>query len=179
MPSRTKDRISATLFDILQKKAFDKITVKEVVEVCDVTRQTFYYHFQDLMDVLEWSMQSHMKRISEECLKEENPIDALRIFIDEMLLSRPAVERLFESQHRGAIEKMLMESVRGYLRVLAAERKDAPVFAAEDEEVAFDFYTCAIVGTILSASMRPGTDADVLAHQLYRLLYGQFLKGEA
>jgi AcrR family transcriptional regulator len=36
------------------EKTLDKITVKEVVQRCGVNRQTFYYHFRDIYDLLDW-----------------------------------------------------------------------------------------------------------------------------
>lgn len=169
MPSRMKDRIAETLFDILKEKPFDKITVKEVVEVCDVTRQTFYYHFDDLLDVLEWSMRKHVKEMGSACLNEEDPIRALRIFIDHTFETRPAMEKLLESQHRAAIERMMMESIREFLQARVA--LDADAASWDDTAVVLDFYTFGIVGTLLSASMREGVDPGRLAQQMYQLLY--------
>ena len=33
----------------------DKITEKALIKECHISRQTFYYHFHDIMDVLEWT----------------------------------------------------------------------------------------------------------------------------
>ena len=176
MSSRTKDRIAEKLFALLQEKPFDKITVKELVETCDVTRQTFYYHFQDLFDVLEWSLQGQMARVGASCMEEEDPIKALKIFVLNAFESSEAIIKLFESQHRGAIEQMMVEIVREYLRVVSVHDTKAVRIAEEDMEVALDFYTYAIVGTLLSASMRGEKDADRLAQQLYRLIYGSLTK---
>lgn len=35
----------------------DKITVRMLVENCGLNRQTFYYHFQDIYDLLRWMFQ--------------------------------------------------------------------------------------------------------------------------
>ena len=53
MPVTTKDSIAAAFLDVASKKSIDKVTVKDVVEACGITRQTFYYHFRDMMDVIE------------------------------------------------------------------------------------------------------------------------------
>ena len=39
------------------KEILDDITVKELVEECEVNRQTFYYHFQDIYDLLRWFLE--------------------------------------------------------------------------------------------------------------------------
>ena len=57
MPSDMKERIAGKFAELTLEKSVDKITVKDIVEACHITRQTFYYHFQDLIDVIDWSLQ--------------------------------------------------------------------------------------------------------------------------
>ena len=38
----------------METESFEKITVKDIVEDCGVNRQTFYYHFQDIYELLGW-----------------------------------------------------------------------------------------------------------------------------
>jgi len=58
MSMTTKKALAATLKKLMQKASLDKITVKEIVEDCGVNRQTFYYHFQDIYDLLGWIYKS-------------------------------------------------------------------------------------------------------------------------
>ena len=50
----TKKELAASLKKMMQKTPFDKITVKDLVKECGVNRQTFYYHFQDIYELLGW-----------------------------------------------------------------------------------------------------------------------------
>ena len=54
MSSSTKEALAAALKKMMAVKPIDKITVKDLVEICGVNRQTFYYHFDDVYDLLEW-----------------------------------------------------------------------------------------------------------------------------
>lgn len=54
MTVNMKQMIAETLAGLLKHKSIDKITVRELVDACGICRQAFYYHFQDLMDVVEW-----------------------------------------------------------------------------------------------------------------------------
>ena len=49
MPVDMKAKIAETLYELLKHKPLDKITVKELVDTCNISRQSFYYHFQDIM----------------------------------------------------------------------------------------------------------------------------------
>ena len=45
MQATTEDVLIDALNVILEKKPIDKITVKDIVSECNLTRQTFYNHF--------------------------------------------------------------------------------------------------------------------------------------
>jgi AcrR family transcriptional regulator len=49
---RTKKLLKESLAVILMKKKLNEITVKEIVDLADVNRGTFYLHYQDIYDML-------------------------------------------------------------------------------------------------------------------------------
>lgn len=53
----TKKALSSALKETMRHKAFSKITVKEIIEHCDVNRNTFYYHFDDIYALLRWTLE--------------------------------------------------------------------------------------------------------------------------
>lgn len=53
----TKIKLAKELKRLMQKKSITKITVTELTDNCDLNRKTFYYHFIDIYDLLEWSLQ--------------------------------------------------------------------------------------------------------------------------
>ena len=54
MCSNTKKKIAAALRQLMNERPFDKITVQHLMDVTQMKRQSFYYHFQDTRDVLMW-----------------------------------------------------------------------------------------------------------------------------
>ena len=54
MASSTKKALADALKKMMALKPIDRITVNDLVETCGVSRQTFYYHFNDVYDLLEW-----------------------------------------------------------------------------------------------------------------------------
>ena len=63
MSKNIKIIISQSLINLAQSKTFDKITVKDIVDDCNISRQAFYYHFKDIMDVIEWSFIQEYNRV--------------------------------------------------------------------------------------------------------------------
>ena len=54
MSDITKRAMAQSLKKFLRKKDLDKITINDITSDCGVNRQTFYYHFKDIYDLLEW-----------------------------------------------------------------------------------------------------------------------------
>ena len=54
MATSTKKALADALKKMMVIKPIDRITVNDLVETCGVSRQTFYYHFDDVYDLLEW-----------------------------------------------------------------------------------------------------------------------------
>ena len=50
----TKKTLAESLKRIMKNKTFSKITVSEIIADCGVNRKTFYYHFEDIYDLLKW-----------------------------------------------------------------------------------------------------------------------------
>ncbi|BDR67623.1 TetR/AcrR family transcriptional regulator [Clostridium tetani] len=54
MSLMTKKELANSLKKLMSIKPLDKITIKDITADCNVNRQTFYYHFQDIYDLLDW-----------------------------------------------------------------------------------------------------------------------------
>ena len=63
MAHATKQLLSNSLKKLLTKKTLDKITVTELAEDCKVNRQTFYYNFQDIYDLLDWTLEQERQQL--------------------------------------------------------------------------------------------------------------------
>ncbi len=59
----TKLALADSLKELMAKKSFAKISVGEIVLNCGLTRQAFYYHFQDKFDLMNWIYYTETARI--------------------------------------------------------------------------------------------------------------------
>lgn len=55
MSQTTKRALVASLKKLLLQKPLDKITISDIAEDCGINRMTFYYHFRDIYDLVEWA----------------------------------------------------------------------------------------------------------------------------
>ena len=57
MPTDMKETIADAAKRLLMEKHVKKLTVKDIVEECQITRQAFYYHFEDIPDLFRWILE--------------------------------------------------------------------------------------------------------------------------
>ena len=50
----TKKKIADCVRQLMKRKEISKITIGDIMEATGMSRQSFYYHFKDIYDVLEW-----------------------------------------------------------------------------------------------------------------------------
>ncbi len=50
----TKRALASTMKELMEAKPFSKISVSDICEVCGMHRKSFYYHFKDKYDLVNW-----------------------------------------------------------------------------------------------------------------------------
>lgn len=85
MPVNMKNIIADTFVKMAKKKGIDKITVKALIDECNISRQTFYYHFRDIMEVIEWSGEQTVHEMLSRSLEIEKPEDAVELLITSIM----------------------------------------------------------------------------------------------
>ena len=65
MSQTTKRALEASLKKLLLQKPLNKITINDITEDCGVNRMTFYYHFKDIYDLVDWILVEDASKILE------------------------------------------------------------------------------------------------------------------
>lgn len=170
----TKTMISDAFLELSKVKSIDKITVKDIVETCNITRQTFYYHFQDIMDVIEWSFQQRMEEILEKSLQIATLQHAVRTLISLVEEHPKMINRLMSSQKREQTENLLFSTVRAYMKEWIDRNELFMDMKRSDIEIALSFFAYAVVGIMLEISLnRKTVDLDMISRQISQLISGE------
>ena len=74
----TKIVIMRVFEELLAFKQLDKITVKDITDKCGISRNTFYYHYQDIYQVfqayIDYSLNEIFKFLQQEKEKDQDHI---------------------------------------------------------------------------------------------------------
>lgn len=174
MPIDTKRIIANALEEMLRNKSIDKITVSSLIEACGVSRQTFYYHFRDLMDVLEWLAQQDAQKLAERSMQAETTHEALHAFLSYAVENHALLRRLLESQRRAQIETILADLVTSYLWEVARHRQLALPEDSAEVEAVIRFSVCGLVGILLTYGDKKDLDQERLIQWMETLLTAIF-----
>lgn len=173
MPARMKAMIAETFLTMAKERNIDKITVKDLVETCHISRQTFYYHFQDMLDVIVWSVDQTLRKVLAQGMREETLTDSLRVFVTFTIESSSLLCRLLRSQYRERMEFLIVQSIQDYLRAMVHRQAARLSIPQEDLDLSLRFTSFGIVGVLLENCERPYASDQHLAEQLCRLISGQ------
>jgi len=160
--------IAKTFLALSKTKDVDKITVKDLVEACHISRQTFYYHFQDILEVIEWSVQQIFQEILVHTTDMDAPEDTLRTFLESSSEVDALLKKLLHSQRREQIEGIFVDVVRSCLRDMLDRQEVKPDLSISDAKVALDFCTYGIVGLLLENCGKKSLDREKMKHQTRR-----------
>ena len=95
MSGFTKEIIAKTFTELLDEKPMSKITVKDIVERCGVNRNTFYYHFKDIPDVVEFILKKKWDEILEHPQDRASILECMEEMADLVRNNRKVMFRYF------------------------------------------------------------------------------------
>jgi len=169
MPVDTKNLIADAFLQLTLQKKIDKITIKDVVESCKISRQAFYYHFQDILDVLEWVVRRNMQQAFEDTLQYDDPREAMRSMIQSIIDNHERINRLLSSQHSEQIQQILMQTFCSLLKEVRLKKHLRLTAPTQDSETTLRFLAYGISGVLREAIRDGNLDAGFLCDELFAL----------
>ena len=173
MPVNVKPMIADAFLKLSKEKNIDKITVKDIVDECGISRQSFYYHFQDILEVIEWSAEQAFQKLLARSMETDNAEAVFQDFIAAADEASAMLRKLLNSQKREQVERLMVRAVRTYLQEMIRQKGPITDIPYEDAETALSFCTYGIVGLLLEYCEKKDVDRAQLARQMYRLLTGR------
>ena len=149
MSQITKRALAASLKNMLLKKPLNKITINDIAEDCGINRMTFYYHFKDIYDLVEWTCEEDAAK----ALEGKNTYNTwqqgfLNIFY-AVLENKPFILNVYRSVSREQVEIYLYRVTYDLLSGVVNERSANMSVSEDDKKFIADFYKFAFVGIML------------------------------
>ena len=126
MPSLAKQAVRTSFIKLLNQRPLSEITVRDIVEDCGVNRNTFYYHFRDIPQLLESIISEEGERLIREYPQIDSMEQCLEAVIGFSLANRNVVLHIYHSVNRDIYEqyqwRICRHAVETYLRGALAGR---------------------------------------------------------
>ena len=148
MASTTKESLGAALKQMLCVKPIDKITVKDLVEICGVNRQTFYYHFDDVYDLLEWVFEEDANRVLPSEVVYEHWREDVMMFFTYLADNSAFALNIYNSNSRIYMLRYFKRRLQSCIRSFAIIVSEGKNIDRSDFEFVVEFYANGVVGLI-------------------------------
>ncbi len=174
MSDLTKQALIASFKKLLETEPFDKITISDITNDCGLSRQTFYYHFRDIFDMIRWIYNS-------ESLNEIGGRggygtwqDKIRELFDYTLNNKSLILGTFNSKCRNDLVGYYMDvNIRKISDIV--EMKSDGEIAEKDKKFIASVYAYAFVGIMvdwISDGMKESSEEMV--DRVYKIVMSNF-----
>lgn len=149
MSDTTKRAMEESLKHLLLKKPLPKITINDIAEDCGINRMTFYYHFQSIYDLVEWScVEDASKALADKKTYETWQDGFLQIF-EAVLANKPFIMNVYHYVSREQVEIYLYKLTYKLLIDVVNEEATGMNVREEDKDFIANFYKYSFVGLML------------------------------
>ena len=173
MSQVTKRALEASLKNLLLQKPLSKITISDITEDCGINRMTFYYHFKDIYDLVEWSCQEDASRALAGNKTYETWQQGFLQLFKAVQDNKPFIMNVYHSVSREQVENYLYKVTYDLLEGVVEEQAQGMSVRDEDKAFIATVYKYAFVGLMLDwikDNMR--TDPQTIVNRLTKLIKG-------
>ena len=149
MANMTKLALEAALKKELLSKPLDKITINDLTEACGISRMTFYYHFKDIYDLVEWVCVEDGTKALQGKKTYETWQEGLCQVFEAVLENRPFIMNIYRAVSREKIENYLNELTYQLIANVVEEKCAGLELEKEDKKFIAEFYKYGFVGVML------------------------------
>ena len=149
MSQVTKRALEASLKSLLLRKPLSKITVTDITEDCGINRMTFYYHFKDIYDLVEWCCQEDASRALAGKKTYETWQQGLLQIFEAVRENKPFILNVYRSVSREQVENYLYKVTYALLDGVVEEQAQGMSVRQEDKAFLATLYQYMFVGLML------------------------------
>ena len=138
----TKQALARALKELMLEKPFEKISISDICTRCDMNRKSFYYHFIDKYDLINWIFDTEFITTIQSVMHEDSwtVIHVIcNLFYDNRVFYKKSLQIQGQNSFQEHFQEMMFLVISSRVGELSGINKDS-VFQ-------INFFTDAIVGT--------------------------------
>lgn len=142
----TKRALSMALKALMEEQPFSKINVGDICEKCDMNRKSFYYHFKDKYDLLNWIFDTEIISFMQTLSETDQFGQRIEVVQDVCVYfyeNRNFYRKALRIEGQNSFKEHFREYIMPVLKIRLAY-----LLKTEVDEFELDFFTDAAVCTI-------------------------------
>ena len=172
MPNFTKRAIIDSFVKLLNERPLSKITVKDIVEDCGINRNSFYYHFQDIPNLLNEVTIEQTNKIGT-FSEGETLAEGIETMLKYVVENKRAIYHIWSSVNKASYELQLMKMCEYITRRYVTFFQYEAAISPEDEELIICFMKCSLFGQLTDwLSQKMSYDIVARSRRLCRIFEG-------
>ena len=177
MSGVTKRALEASLKHLLLKKPLTKITISDITEDCGISRMTFYYHFKDIYDLVEWACVEDAAKALEGKKTYDTWQEGFLNIFHAVLENKPFIMNVYRCVSREQIERYLYRLVHSLIIGVIEEKAQGMTVSERDKGLIANFYEYAFVGILLEwITQDMKEDPEYLVNRVSTLIHGDITR---
>ncbi len=145
----TKKAIATSVKELMRKKQLQKISVADIVENCGINRQTFYYHFQDKYDLVDWIYYNEVVSAVTQNRTYEQWSDVVLDVLNIMHKEQYFYTNALSVTGQNAFQDYFFDVTKGLLYEIIDVLSQDNHIEEEDKNFIAEFYAYGLVGIVV------------------------------
>lgn len=148
---KTKKALAASLKRNMVLKSLSKVTVTDIIKDCNVNRKTFYYHFEDIYDLLKWILEQEAVEIVKKFDLMIDFKEAISFVINYVEENAHILACAYDTMGREEMKRFLYKDFIGLLQIIVEGTAQDLNISVEKDFKCFlcNFYTEALAGMLI------------------------------
>lgn len=147
----TKHTLVDSLKKFMRKKPLSRITISEICNDCGMNRKTFYYHFEDINDMLRWMLEQEALTVVKQFDLLADYEEVIRFIIDYVDANDHILSCVYDTMGREGMKRFFLSDFKNSISVIIEGIETTMNISISPGYKQFlcDFYTNALSGILL------------------------------
>lgn len=167
----TKRALASAMKQLMARCPFSKINVGDICDLCGMNRKSFYYHFRDKYDLVNWIFQTEFISLFQDTVVEDY-WQIMELLCSYLYENRAFYRNALSIQGQNAFSEYFQTCITPIIRAALQSSMSA---SDSDSQFIADFFSDALIVSIVRwLSSRDISEPQVYTRQL-RLCFGTIL----
>lgn len=153
----TKKMLAESLKELIRKKSFTSITVRELTENCGLNRNTFYYHFEDINHLLKWTLELEAIDVIKNFDLMLDYEEAIGFVMDYIVENEQFLSNIYYSVGQSELKRFFCSDFYAITSSLINKLEQQMKLSVPEDfkEFLCHFYTEALAGLVVDGITKP------------------------